>query len=231
VCFSVEKASKTKDAAAWLVNNFVNASHPTLATHYDVVQFICTSAERPIPIVSLHDDLRSIPIIRGYVGFSRPGGLIDQIIRSHDNLEWWITEEGLHVDAVAPISAVPLLSQFDRFAGPLVAAVWKQDPNRKNTFLSDEALEAIAAQLDGAHFELKVVLQPKQWKKLTLHNQKAGRAAIKSFSKLATSMHSQMLRRRLGIARKLYVEAVATEIDPPDQPIPRIFYSVNPILL
>jgi hypothetical protein len=77
---------------------------------------------------------------------------------------------------------------------------------------------------------LKEVLQPAQWEKLRSHNQKAGRAAIKTFERLAGSTFSYILRRRLYTARDRYIVASARKSNLLKRPIPKIFHSVNLVL-
>jgi hypothetical protein len=229
--FSVERAEQTSAAAAWLVGQFVNASMPAPATHYDLIQFICASSlPRAIPVVSLCQDLRSVSIVRGVVYSKMPGDLIDDVVRAHPGVSWWVTKDGLHVEELPAVNEVSELSTFDQIAGPLVVAAWKKSEVKKNTSLAPAALGEIAIQLDAAGLALKDALQPSQWKKLISHNQKSGRAAIKTFEKLVGSMFSYMLRRRLYTARDNYIRARARKSNSLRQPIPKIFHSMNRII-
>jgi len=229
--FSVERAEHTSAAAAWLVGQFVNASLPAPATHHDLIEFICASSlPRPIPVVSLCENLNSQSIIRGVAYCKMPGDLIDDVVRAHPGVSWWVTKDGLHVEVVLPANAMSELRTFDQIAGSLVVASWKKSEERKNTSLTGVALVEIAIQLDAAGLVLKDALQPAQWEKLRTHNQKAGRAAIKTFEKLAGSIFSHMLRRRLYTARDRYIDATARKSDRAKPPIPKIFHSPNPVI-
>ena len=43
------------------------------------------------------------------------GDLLDQIAIDHDGIDWWVTDSGLHMDLISPITAVPSLSKFDQW--------------------------------------------------------------------------------------------------------------------
>lgn len=49
-CFSVERTAVTPTAGAWLANNLVNVTVPGPTTLEEVLQTLCASAQRPIPI-------------------------------------------------------------------------------------------------------------------------------------------------------------------------------------
>jgi hypothetical protein len=160
-----------------------------------------------------------------------PGNLFDRIAMSHHDVEWWVTDEGLHMEVIPPVSAVPELNRFDQVAGSLVIAKWEESYEKRNTHLSKGVLREIAAELDKAKFKLLDVLQPAQQAQLNKHNELMGRAGIKSFERLAESnKYSQFLRRRLYVARKRFMEAAGKPSKRSRQPIPKIFFSSNPIL-
>jgi hypothetical protein len=224
--FSVERSARTPVAGAWLANNRVSATVPGPTTHHEVLQALCSSAQRPIPVVTCCEELRSISLPRGYTLHGMAGDVIDQIACNHDGVEWWVTNSGLHIEVTPPASAVPKLSRFDQVAGPMVLKRWGSDSQRRNTKLSGKSLIEIAHELDQHEIEPRHALQPAQWTELKKHNQKAGRAAINTFEKLAKSPKlSQLLRRRMYLAPQRYSKSLETEISPPSYQIPKIFHS------
>ena len=226
--FSVQRAERSKAAAGWLIDNFVSGSLPAPATDHDLVSFICSTARKPIQIVSISERLREKEIIRGTACFAMPGDLLDGIAMSHDKLEWWVTAQGLHMDVVAHISAVPKLSAFDRFTGPLLVRHWETNLVRKNTRLSTTSLETIAIALDLEQFEPLDVLQPAQKKELLAYNAVMSRKGIRSFEGLSKSPRFvRMIRKHLAGTRTRYIKALGTEVGPTVRPIPKIFYCTN----
>lgn len=229
--FSVERADKTPAAAAWLVNNLINDTFRAPSTHYELVKFICSSARHPVPVVELSEDLRSFAVLRGLVCSAMAGELFDEIAESHDGMEWWVTDEGLHMAVVPPISAVPDLPAFDQFAGPLVIGKWDEKTVRRNTRLTEEALQEIAVELDNTKVKLFDVLRPKQREGLMKYNELMSRNGINTFEALAKSdRFSRILRRRLYVARQQYIVAAAKAGHRTRKPIPKVFYSANPIM-
>jgi hypothetical protein len=230
-CFSIERAARTPVAAGWLANNIVHATLPARATHYDLVKFICGSAKRPIPVVTLCEDLREFPLLRGRSLSGVAGDLLDQIVIHHRDVDWWVTDEGLHMEVVPPDTAVSELSIFDRIAGAMVSERWEENPQKRNTNLSLESLLEIATELDRAKFKLLDVLQPKQKVALLKHNDLMASKGIKTFERAAKNpTFSHMLRRRLYVARDTYSRAASTLKKRPTSPIPAIFSSYPPVI-
>jgi len=230
-CFSVERAARTSVAAAWLANNNVSASLPAPATHYDLAKFICAAALRPIPVITLCEELREVPLLRGRSLFGLAGDLLDQIVINHRDAVWWITDEGLHMEVVPPDTAVSELSVFDRTAGMMVIEKWDKNPQKRNTNLSEKSLLEIAVKLDRTNLRLVDVLQPKQKVELLKHNDLMASKGIKTFERAAKNpKFSGMLRKRLYVARDAYSLAAATLTERPASRIPAIFSSYPPVI-
>jgi hypothetical protein len=77
-CFSVEKATQMPITVAYLANNFVSATLRTRATKFDLVEFVCTSAQRPIPVVTVCEQIRTVSLYRGRASFGMVGDVLDE---------------------------------------------------------------------------------------------------------------------------------------------------------
>lgn len=78
---------------------------------------IARQSKPPIPIESLPDVLNETVHPRGQtlVGFCGNG--IDQIARNYPAMQWWISKNGLHMEAIIESN----LSKFDALAGKLMS--------------------------------------------------------------------------------------------------------------
>lgn len=234
--FCVECAALTETAGAWLADNRVSTSIPGPATHYDMVKAICASAQRPIPVMGLCEDLRAISLPRGDTFSNLAGDLLDRIASHYERVVWWVTDGGLYMEVFSPdvresttSLMVSALSHFDQVAGPLVIDHWSDVPLTGKTHLSAKALGKIAIELDRSGLKLLESLQPKPRKVLGLHNQKAGNKATKSFENaVQNKLFVTSVRRRLYVARDRYKTALKTEQkkDYEQLPIPEIYYSL-----
>lgn|GEM_PF-2594422 len=217
--FSVAKSSCTKVATGWLVNNMTTARLARSSTHRQCVEAICTSALRPVPMVSVCEELSANLIgSRGKIFFGAVGDQIDGILANYADVSWWVVEQGLHIGVVEPGSGadeaeresrVARLKPFDKYAGPLAAAKWDDKLAKAHMRLSDDALEEITAKLDSSGVSFKEMLSPKWRARLTAYNQKHNHRAIKSFA-AAIKSHDfeRLIRRRIYCARKRYLEAI-----------------------
>jgi hypothetical protein len=196
-------ARRTKDArgdASILVQNPVSLSAPAGSTRWDHVYAIASSALRPFPVKSISERLKEHISIRGCVFYGHVGDQIQKIMMNYPTLRWWMEADGLVI--AEPADEIGPLDPFDRFAGELVSAKWKQ-----NKLLPDDFL-GIARQLDGRGFVLKQNLQPAQWKPIAEHNMKFAQNAIRTFEAAArNAKFSRSIRRRLYVARDRYKNA------------------------
>jgi hypothetical protein len=181
-------------------------------------------------VVALPEDLKAFPLLRGRSLFAPLGTLLDQAIIDHDGIDWWVTDDGVHIELVPPSTAVPNLPKFDQIAGTLVTERWGNTGHKRNTFLSITSLKEISIKLDEAGFVFNEVIQPAQKKALNRHNQKVGRAAVKTFERAASHREfSRVLRKRLYVARDKYQDALKKS-EQPSRLIPSMFYSHPPLL-
>ena|ERR1039458_6830059 len=116
-------ALRTKDARgdmSLLWGNRVSLTMPAESSHFDHLEEISCSSQRPFPIKFLSDDLKELKFPRGrtYVGTTIDA--IGTILLNYPNLRWWLEADGLVVDKARP--DLGSLSDFDRIAGPLMRA-------------------------------------------------------------------------------------------------------------
>jgi hypothetical protein len=224
--FCVEQAGTTDVAGAWLADNFVHRSVPGPVTHYNLIKIICGSALRPIPVISICDELHAISLPRGYTLSKLAGDHIDRIVSHYDQVVWWITDDGLHVELSALKTMVHKLSPFDKVAGPLVIANWEEVSSKGKTHLPAEALMLIAIELDRSGLTVLDNLQPAQRDALGSHNQRAGKKTDKSFEEtIQNKRFVRFVRRRLYVARERYQMALKTEPTGEPAKIPESYYS------
>jgi hypothetical protein len=81
---------------------------------------------------------------RGRAIFGPVGDHFDQIVRNYENMQWWISENGLNIATVPTIGAN--LSEFDELAGRLMLGARLQKAN--NGRLPLEEYFKIADSLD-----------------------------------------------------------------------------------
>ena len=123
--------------------------------------------------------------------------MIDEIAANFDRMHWWLSERGLNMNAVLPLS--PDISRFDEFAGKLIVGGMATEGS-----LSKTLLLSIARQLDRANFPLNN-LQPAQRKIINEHNRKFSRVAVKTFQAACDHQRfAYLIRRRLYVARDRY---------------------------
>jgi hypothetical protein len=107
--------------------------------------------------------------------FGFAGNYFDQMARNYDQMQWWVSKNGLNMEATAIVS----LSPFDAFAGKLML---EARPLREETGrLALEEYKKIAAQLDNAGFRPQKHLEGTSRKSLTDWNQKHPRNAVRTF--------------------------------------------------
>ena len=180
--------------------NFVSLSVPAGSTHRFAVEEIARTARRPIPIQSLCEELSDRKLIRGGTFFGLAGDGFDQIARNYDDMQWWVSDEGLNV-AILP-QDMEVLSPCDDLAGSVAVELWGDG-------LSLEALSSIAKAIDQAGFTLQEQLEPAQWKPISDHNRRIARSAIKTFSQAAGDKRFvRSVRKRLYRARERYLQAL-----------------------
>src|SRR5271170_1389486 len=126
------------------VDNLVTVAIPPNTSYFAQIEIIASSASLPIPVESLSTELEQKGIFpRGNTLFGNAANCIDRIASNCDGMRWWITEKGLVVDRLEPISN---LSDFDVAAGGLMLEHFK------NGRLPKGSLEAIAQILDEQQF-------------------------------------------------------------------------------
>lgn len=182
---------------ATILNNVINCTAPANCTDRDVVEQIAKQATIQIPIESLPCELEQRVHVRGMVCFGCPGKYFDQIARNYDQMQWWISKDGLNMEA----ATIARLSTFDALAGKLM---FEARPLRSTTGrLATEEYTRIAAQLDEARFKPKKYLEGKAREHLADWNQKHPSKAIQTFQD-AWSVKIPGLDLRRAVHRRLY---------------------------
>lgn len=165
---------------------------------------------------------------RGNTFFGTLGDQIDGILANYADLGWWITDQGLHIGAIAPANGVASLKKFDRFVGALVEERWCDTLAKANTNLSKIDLEEIVEKVDAEGFVLKENLQPAARDKLAEYNRQNNRYPVRTFAgAIKKPRLIRLIRLRLALARTRYREAAQTNITSPVEAIPRCFWSLS----
>ena len=195
--YSCADSSKSAALRYFPVLNRVSMSLSRPCSPRDVVEHIASSAQVPVPVASLSEQLATDNLPRGYTGLGPIGDLLDSIAESYDGMVWWISDDGLHMAVREPKSSV--LRDFDEFAGRLTAA------HSNNRHLSKAALLHIAEAIDAKGFMLKEQLQPTPRQMVAAYNQKYTHKPIKTFHAAAGHPRfARHIRRRLYLARDRY---------------------------
>jgi hypothetical protein len=179
---------------ATILNNVINYTAPANCTDRDVIEQIAKQATIQIPIESLPCELEQRVHVRGKVCFGFPGKYFDQIARNYDQMQWWVSKNGLNMEA----AAIALLSPFDALAGKLM---FEARPLRGKTGrLALEEYEKIADQLDNAGFKPQEQLEGKFRKQLADWNQKHPRKAVRTFRE---ALSAKILDLRRAVQKRL----------------------------
>ena len=175
---------------ATILNNVINYTAPANCTDRDVVEQIAKQATIKIPIESLPCELEQRAHVRGMVCFGFPGTYFDQIARNYDQMQWWVSKNGLNMEA----ATIARLSTFDALAGKLM---FEARPLRSTTGrLATEEYTRIAAELDMAGFRPQEYLEGISRKSLTDWNQKHPRKAVGTFQEALSAKVPDLDLRR-----------------------------------
>jgi hypothetical protein len=179
-----------------ILENVVYCTVYAPCTDRDALEQIARQSQPPIPIESLPDVLNETVHPRGRTLFEFCGNRIDQIARNHPAMQWWISKNGLHMEAIVDSN----LSEFDALAGKLMS---EARPRRgENKRLPIAEYEKIARELDRVGFRPIDCLEGKHRDELANWNRKYPRKAIKTFSAaLSNNVPGVDLRR--GVFRRL----------------------------
>jgi hypothetical protein len=181
---------------ATILNNVINYTAPANCTDRDVIEQIAKQATIQIPIESLPCELEQKVHVRGKVCFGFPGKYFDQIARNYDQMQWWVSKNGLNMEA----ATIARLSTFDALAGKLM---FEARPLRGTTGrLPAEEYKKIAAQVDEAGLKPQEHLEGKSRRQLADWNQKHPRKAVRTFQE-ALSGKSPSLDLRRAVQRRL----------------------------
>jgi hypothetical protein len=206
--FDSVRTKETGGDRRLFLTNFVSLTISAPWTHRDAVEAIARQSQMPIAIHSLAVGLMHKKFGRGRSIFGLAGDEIDRIAAQYENVDWWISKEGLNM-AIVPLAAARL-SRFDELVGKLYADMSKDGK------LSKEILSAIAKEVDVAGFTLKEQLQPAQWKPIAKYNQDYPRESIKTFERACRHRLSvRSIRKRLYVARERYMAANSPVSSPP----------------
>jgi hypothetical protein len=158
-----------------ILNSVINYTVPATCTDRDVIEQIARQASIQIPIESLACELEQKMHVRGMTCFGFPGDYFDRIARNYDQMHWWVSKNGLNMEAAAIVS----LSPFDALAGKLML---EARPLRGKTGrLALEQYRMIAVQLDEAGLKPREHLEGKSRRQLADWNQKHPRKAVRTF--------------------------------------------------
>jgi len=179
-----------------VLENVVNCTVSAPSTDRDVLEQIARQSKLPIPIESLPDVLNERVHPRGRTLFGFCGNRIDQIACNYPAMQWWISKNGLHMEAIFNSN----LSEFDALAGKLMS---EARPKRgENKRLPNAEYDRIARELDRADLKPLDHLESKHRERLADWNRKYPRKAIKTFSAaLSNKVPGVNLRR--GVYRRL----------------------------
>jgi hypothetical protein len=181
---------------ATILNNVINYTAPANCTDRDVVEQIAKQATIQIPIESLPCELEQRVHVRGKVCIGFPGKYFDQIARNYDQMQWWVSKNGLNMEA----ATIARLSTFDALAGKLM---FEARPLRGTTGrLPAEEYKKIAAQVDEAGLKPQEHLEGKSRRQLADWNQKHPRKAVRTFQE-ALSGKSPSLDLRRAVQKRL----------------------------
>ena len=179
-----------------ILENVVNCTVPAPCTDRDALEQIARQSEPPIPIESLPDVLNETVHPRGRALLGFCGSHIDQIARNYPAMQWWISKNGLHMEAIVDSN----FSEFDALAGKLM---FEARPRRgENKRLPMAEYGTIARELDRVGFKPVDYLEGKHRDALANWNRKYPRKAIKTFS-AALSNKVPGLDLRRGVKRRL----------------------------
>lgn len=177
-CFNSKKTIATGGTKLFrtaILETIVNCTVPAPCTDRDALDQIARQSQPPIPIESLPDVLNETVHFRGrtLVGFCGNG--IDQIARNYPGMQWWISKNGLHMEAIIDSN----LSEFDALAGKLMSEA--RSRRRENKRLPPAEYDKIARELDHAGFNPVDHLEGMRRDDLANWNKKYPRKAIKTF--------------------------------------------------
>jgi hypothetical protein len=110
--FSLKKTSKTSKFRDLLIYRFVSLSVSAPTTNHDIVERVAKDAG--IPIDSLADDLKLPVYTRGRPIFGFVGDIFDETADKYDNMQWWISDEGLRFSVATPPVPVRALTFDER---------------------------------------------------------------------------------------------------------------------
>src|SRR5262249_46824421 len=190
------RARGTKLLRETILETVVSCTLPAGSTHQDIVRMIARQSATPLPIATIPDVLNEGRSIRGVSLFGFWGTLIDRTVRQYDGMEWWMSENGLHIGSIEPST----FSEFDETAGKLMFDVRAR--RAKSNRLPKEEYIRIACELDGAGFKPVEHLEGKDRKALASWNKQYPRKAIRNFgAALSTNVPTLNLRR--AVLRRL----------------------------
>jgi hypothetical protein len=202
--FSAEQTSKTHGRKLYrdlILNNVVSCSLTAPCNHRDVVEQIARRSRKNIPIEFLPKILRHTIHLRGRAIFGFPGNYFDKIACNYACMQWWVSERGLNMKAIA--SAGPSMPEFDELAGRLMSEARSQRLTNGRLPLGE--YNKIAAALDRAGFKLQNHLEHAFRRKLADWNQKHPNLAIHTFYEALNAMIAPRLLSvlRRGVQKRL----------------------------
>lgn len=89
---SLERTDET--ALNRLLNSFANLTIPAQSNNLAAVRQIAASCS--IPVEFLAEELANPTLIRGRTYFGFAGDVFDEIASNYENMQWWITTQGLN---------------------------------------------------------------------------------------------------------------------------------------
>lgn len=115
--FNFEATSKASKFGNSLIHKFVSFSVPAGCSHWDMAEQIAAAAH--ITFESLPDALKQPVFVRARVAYGFAGDLFDDIAGEYENMQWWLSNEGLNIAVVSPANP-PHIPTFGELVSDLM---------------------------------------------------------------------------------------------------------------
>jgi hypothetical protein len=148
-CFSYGRTSKTSKYKESLIYNVVNLSIPKQSTNRDLVEQIANGSH--IPVESLPEDLNQPIFSRAQSFFGFAGDAFDQVAIDYDNMEWWVSDNGLNMGIVIPeLSSTRIKSLDELMLNTVLSPESKETPGFESVEMPSDSEPPLAAHLQEA---------------------------------------------------------------------------------
>ena len=191
--FNWERTTNTARVQLYEGHNNVSCTIPGPYNHTQVVSAICGQSQLPINIHQLSPQLETLVAPRGTTVFGSAWDAINKIAWNYTNMYWWVSEQGLTMDLIAP---TPAVDDFDKIAGKLVQDMHTMYKG-KRSLARQQHLE-IAAQLDQLGIWKPLHVVPQTFRvELVKFNQKHSNNPTDTFAKAIATDKPEHVRRHV----------------------------------